>query len=358
MSLQALGWTHDFDSEWASLSNADDHQPARVLSSNRQIARLQTSTHSLWGLIPPKGSSLDTYPVAGDWCRIPQFTSPPESTRIHSLLTRKNQLRRKQSGQAVAAQVLASNVDLVLILTSKGHDFSWNRLDRYLAMAKTDGITALICLTKADLDKESTATEASVRNALPNVPVITLSVATGEGIDRLTPLMPQGRTSILLGSSGVGKSTLTNHLLGYAERSTQPVREGDDKGRHTTSNSEMIRTESFGWIVDAPGLRELEPWDAQEGITANFQEIPYLAQSCRFRNCAHDQESGCAVRQALEAGLLSERTWNNYARLMREQQRQTEQSNERARTEKKRFDKRQSQLHRRITRHKQSRAGA
>ncbi len=354
MIRNSLGWNTRIEQLWQRHPDFAREQIARVLSSNRNHAQVQTETGEISATIPPLGSQLTEYPVPGDWCVVKGKNPLETSTRILDILSRRACIRRKRVGAASEPQTLAANVDTALVLTARSDDFKWNRLDRYLTMILSEGVQAIICLTKSDLDPDPEKTESIVQAAFPNVPTLTLSVRENSGMDRLRPYLVTGQTSTLLGSSGVGKSTLTNWLLGYERRATQQLRVGGTKGRHTTSNGRMFQTLDMGWIIDLPGIREIEPWNAQTGLEENFSDISRLAQQCRYRNCRHRHEDGCAVLQAVENGILSERTLNNYERLQREQEHQERQEDRRSAAKQKRREKSISKLLRKRIRAKQN----
>ncbi len=353
MNKNILGWTAELDSIWRQHHYFAQGDVGRVLSSNRNLAQIQLATGEFTALIPSIGSQLAAYPVPGDWCVVATPDPGSRTTRIIDVLKRRGCITRKRVGRTTAPQTLASHVDLGLILTTRVEDFNWNRIDRYLSMILSEDVTPIICLTKCDLDPEVEATEAVVRASFPNLLVISLSVKEQIGLSRLSAQLKRAQTSTLLGSSGVGKSTLTNWLLGRERRATQPLRNGMAKGRHTTSNGQMFWTATKGWIVDLPGIRELEPWDAQAGIEENFSAITLLAKQCRFGNCQHVHEKDCAVRRAIEHDLLPPRVFANYQRMLREQEHQNRQENRRASTDGKRRDKSMAKLLRKRLRSKQ-----
>lgn len=355
MTLAELGWTEEREPEWHSHRLREKGLQARVIASNRNVAQVLTETQHLQGHIPGLGSRLEGYPTVGDWCIVAPPRENSTQTRILSILTRRNQIRRKKAGKATAPQVLACNVDRALLLTSRGHEFNQNRIDRYLTMIRSDQIEPIICLTKTDLDEDWKTTEAQVQSEYPDIRIFSISATTGFGLDRLSEILETTQTSVLLGSSGVGKSTLTNRLLNQQQRDTQSVRVNDGKGRHTTSNSLMFHIPDLGWLIDAPGIREIEPWDANSGVDENFAKIKQLAQDCRFRECSHDREKGCAVQAALSQGHVSPRVLGNYRRIMREQSLQDLKTDRKSLNEKKRRDKSLTKDLRRIVHNKNNR---
>ena len=256
-------------------------------------------------------------PVVGDWVAVAVREAEGAAT-IHAVLPRRTGFARKAAGQDQTMQVVAANVDLALLVAALNADFNPRRLERYLAAARQSGATPVVVLTKADLlDGGAEAVEAAKAVAL-EARVLAVSVITGQGMDDLRALMAPGVTALLVGSSGAGKSTLVNALAGSERMAVGDIREGDARGRHTTTHRELVLLPSGALILDTPGMRELGLLDAEEGVAATFEDIEALALTCKFRDCAHGSEPGCAVRAALEAGTLDEGRWRNYDKLGRE----------------------------------------
>lgn len=201
---------------------------------------------------------------------------------------------------------MAANVDVAFLVSGLDHDFNLRRIERYVALAWSSGAAPEIVLNKADLCADISARELSVRAIAPGVPVHPVSAATGAGIDRLRAALGRGRTAALLGSSGVGKSSIANALLGESVQAVGEVRGADDRGRHTTRARQLLLLPTGGLLVDTPGMRELQLWDADDGLEEAFADFDAVALNCRFNDCAHEREPGCAVRAAIESGLLGE----------------------------------------------------
>ncbi len=290
-NLNDLGWSDVFARQLtdddASLS------PARVTEVQRDRLRVLTLTGAQM-LIP---TELAGAYAVGDWVL-------SDATHAVRRLEAKSDLVRKAAGHTAAAQRIAANVDTLGIVTSCNADFNVARLERYLTLAATAGCLPLVILTKADQTEDARSYVGQAERLSPMVTAIALNAKNPDEVARLHPWCSDGQTLALVGSSGVGKTTLRNALTGSAE-ATQGVREDDAKGRHTTTFRSLVPTPTGGWLIDTPGMRELQLADMQEGIAEVFDDIVELAAGCKFRNCAHESEPGCAVRAAVEAGDLA-----------------------------------------------------
>lgn len=291
-------------------------------------------------------------PTVGDRVSLDPRTGDDRAT-IRAILPRRTQLVRKQAGRTSATQVVAANVDVALIVAALDGPVNLRRLERYIALSWSGGVQPVVVLSKADLCPDP-APILDRLGALAGVPIHVLSAAAGTGLDELTTYFGEDRTVVLLGPSGVGKSTLINGLLGADRQAVQPVR-GDGKGRHTTTRRELIARPGGGFLIDTPGLRELQPAD-EDGIDATFGDVEALAGSCRFADCTHRAEPGCAVRDAIEAGDLDDARLAAYTKLQRETRYQEARHDQHAQLERKREERR---LHRGLYRwlgHKRGRA--
>jgi ribosome biogenesis GTPase len=238
------------------------------------------------------------------------------SATIHHLLPRRSAFVRKAIGGG--AQVVAANVDVAFLVASLNADLNPRRIERYLATAWESGASPVVVLTKADLCDDCEAHKASIEAVALGVPVHVVSAVTGQGLADLSASFAPGQTAALLGSSGVGKSSLVNALAGSSLMVTQAIREEDARGRHTTTHRELVLLPGGRLMLDTPGMRELGLWDAEAGVATTFADVEALVAECRFRNCAHGAEPGCAVRAALVDGSLDEGRWRSYAKLQRE----------------------------------------
>lgn len=321
--LQAYGWSETLQRQFEPFA-ARGLVPGRVIVQQRGLYRLATDQGELSAELSGRfvhEAGEAGFPVTGDW--VACAVRPDESAAtIHALMPRTSLFVRKQAGPAQAAQAVAANVDLALLVASLNGDLNPRRLERYLAVAWESGATPVVVLTKADDCADVEAAVAEVERIAIGVEVHAVSAVTGQGLDAVAALLRPGRTAVLLGSSGVGKSTLVNALAGKALMAVGEIRAHDERGRHTTTHREPILLPSGALMLDTPGMRELGLWDAEAGLAATFgdveREIEVLAAGCRYRDCGHRKEPGCAVRAAVEDGRLDEGRWKSWVKLQRE----------------------------------------
>lgn len=307
--LAVLGWTEHF----ARQLDADvNGTPARIAEVSRDHLTA-LSPEGQRTLVTPDETGL--YAV-GDWVL-------HDGSRVLERLDRATEIVRKAAGPQAGRQLIAANVDTLGIVTSCNADFNVARLERYLAVAAQSGCLPLIVLTKADLSGEVDELVKLAARLSPLVTAIAVNARDAEDANRLAPWCGKGQTLALVGSSGVGKTTLQNHLTGLSE-ATQDIREDDAKGRHTTTARALRPTLAGGWLIDTPGIRELALTDAAEGIDAVFAEITDLVGQCRFNDCAHDSEPGCAIKAAIEAGDLDPDRLERWRKLQREDRHNSE----------------------------------
>jgi ribosome biogenesis GTPase len=320
-ALDALGWDSTFAAAFAPFA-AQGLAAARVVAEHRDRyivtgGRGTETSGVLAGRLRHEARSRADLPAVGDWVVVARATGAGDVTSIHAVLPRRTAFVRKVAGDETAAQVVAANVDVALVVTALPHDVNPRRLERYLALAWESGALPVVVLTKADLDADVAGSIAAARAIAPGVDVVALSSMTGDGVDALEPLLRPGRTAVLLGPSGAGKSTLVNRLLGADRLRTAVVRD-DGKGRHTTTHRELVRLHGGALLIDTPGMRELQLWDADAGLGATFSDIYSLATQCRFGDCRHETEPGCAVLAAVGAGLLGTERLEHWRQLERE----------------------------------------
>jgi ribosome biogenesis GTPase len=283
-------------------------RPARVSAVHARQYRLLTGdgeiAAAVSGHFRDAALSPADFPTVGDWVTFTE-TSPGEGV-IHDLLPRTSCLTRKAAGRRSDLQPLAANVDRVLIVMGLDGDYKLRRLERALVMVQQSGASAVVVLNKSDLDADVAARRHAETVAIAGeVPVVAVSALQGEGLDGLDVYLQPAQTLVLLGSSGAGKSTLVNRLLSSARQTTGPVREHDDRGRHTTTTRELVVLPSGALLIDTPGIREIQLTASPHALDAAFDEVAAAARSCRFRDCRHEQEPGCAVRAAVDAGQIA-----------------------------------------------------
>lgn len=254
-------------------------------------------------------------PAVGDWVAVRPDGMPAV---IVAVLPRASAFVRKVAGDTTDEQIVAANVDTVLLVSGLDGDFNVRRIERFLTAAWDSGAQPVLVLNKADVADDVDARVAEVLAVAPGVPVVALSALAGDGIAALQPWLVPGRTLALVGSSGVGKSTLANALLGQARQATGNVREDDSRGRHTTTHRELFELPCGAWLLDTPGMRELQLWADESSLSGAFPDVDGFAANCRFRDCAHDSEPGCAVRAALERGALPRERFESWRKLQRE----------------------------------------
>ncbi|MDR2506079.1 MAG: ribosome small subunit-dependent GTPase A [Oscillospiraceae bacterium] len=298
---------------------------ARITAVHKERYELICERGQIYGKLKPGvyfNDSAEEFPTVGDFVRV--VHNALGDCTITSTLPRATAFTRRDPDKGRGAQAVAANFDYVFILSSLNQDLSERRIERYLSIAWDTGATPVVILTKSDLCEEA-AIEAvceSVGGTALGARVIPISAATGAGLGDVREYLTAGKTIVILGSSGVGKSSLVNALAGVELMRTSDIREDDDRGRHTTTHRQLLLMPRGGIVIDTPGMRELGMWDAGEGVSEAFADVrDILLRGCRFTNCTHASEPGCAVREAIERGELTEKRWQNYQRLQREARR-------------------------------------
>jgi ribosome biogenesis GTPase / thiamine phosphate phosphatase len=309
--LHRLGWDDGWDAAFAEHRIAG-LEPARVAIQHRGAYDLLGEQGELRASAANRLAREESLPAVGDWVGF-----DPATGLVEAVLPRRTSISRKEVWQAVREQVLAANVDVAFLVQALPLDFNVRRLERYLAMAWESGAQPVVLLTKTDLVDDLAPYLAEVEAVtLGACPVHGVSALTGTGLEELLVWFEGNRTAVLLGSSGVGKSTIVNALAGEELLATQEVRADDQRGRHTTSHRELILLPTGGVVLDTPGIRELQLWDAD--LEQTFGDVEEVARNCRFSDCAHDREPGCAIREALANGTLPAARWESYRKLQRE----------------------------------------
>lgn len=319
-SLEDLGWGPFFDEQTQQLPGAGP-VPMRVALEQRGAYELWSPGGVVEAVIPGRmlhgATGRDDLPAVGDWLLARRLPGEPRAV-VERLLRRRSALSRKVAGERTDEQIMAANVDLVCIVASLNRELKLRRLERYLAVTWESGATPVLVLNKADLLGDRAEVLRDVGAVAPGVEVFLTSATTGEGMEALRPALAHGRTAVFIGSSGVGKSSIINRLLGRAAQDVEGIR-ADDKGRHTTTVRQMLVVPGGAVIIDTPGLRELQLWDAGEGLGQAFADIEDLAGGCGFRDCSHSAEPDCAVQMAIDDGTLRHERLESYRKLQREQ---------------------------------------
>ena len=317
--LEPLGWDSAFMDAFESYA-ADGLVPGRVAVQHRGAYDVYTELGELRvdlaGRLSHEATGAGDLPAVGDWVAV--AARPGESAgTIQAVLPRRTKFSRKVAWSETEEQVLCANIDVVFLLMSLNEDYNVRRLERYLTLAWESGAQPVVVLTKTDLCDDVPRHVLEVEAVAFGVTVHAISSLTGDGLDLIRSHLAPGKTVALLGSSGVGKSTLVNTLAGEELLATKELRD-DGQGRHTTSHRELVVLPGGGLVVDTPGMRELQLWEASDGLSETFDDVEEIAASCRFNDCSHLSEPGCAIRAALEDGTLDADRWESYIKLLRE----------------------------------------
>jgi ribosome biogenesis GTPase len=318
--LESLGWNNFFATNFAAAAT-EDAIPARIVVQQKTNYLVTTFQGDYRAAIAGKLRFVATtqadFPAVGDWVVFRPIPGEQIGT-ILAVLPRKSKFSRQTAGREEHEQVIAANIDVVFLVNALDPTFSLRRLERYLVLGTQSGAQPVIVLNKVDLCSSVEEIVEQVRKIAGTVPVHSTNAKKNQGTDKLLCYLGSGITGALLGPSGVGKSTIINRLVGLEMLKTQDVRGYDSKGRHTTSHRELVTLPTGGLLIDTPGMRELQIWEGEEGFEETFDDIEQLATKCRFRDCRHDREPGCAVQDALQEGVLDANRVKHYVKLQQE----------------------------------------
>ncbi len=309
--------------ELISTEDIDGHELGRVIVEHKERYVVQTEkgtfSAEITGNLRFAAEDRKDFPAVGDWVKL--IMMDEETAIILEVFPRMSLMERKAVSKQGQTQLIATNIDYAFIVQSVGHDFNLKRIERYLAICHTSNITPIILLSKVDVasDSEIEATLNEIKNRVPNIAVLPLSSESGAGFEELEQLFKKYKTYCFLGSSGVGKSTIVNRLKGQELLKTNSVSSSTNKGKHTTTHRELVVLPNQSIVIDTPGMREIGMTDNREGIEATYSEIEKLATDCKFNDCTHTNEVGCAIFEALETEEISQDEYDNYQKLLREQ---------------------------------------
>ena len=321
MKLEDLGYNDKLE-KLRSANNLNAFEIGRVISEHKERYIVKTEKGEfeaeITGNLRFSAKSREDFPAVGDWVAITIHDS--NFSIIHSILPRFSVISRQEVGKFGEIQIIATNIDYALLVQAADRDFNINRLERYLTICNSSKVSPIIVLTKIDLidEEQSFVLLEKIKARINNVPIIAISNESQEGYDKLKVIIEKGKTYCMLGSSGVGKSTLLNNLSGKSIMRTDTISQSTNKGRHVTSHRELIILEDGGILIDNPGMREVGIADATSGLEITFDKITRLAQHCKFKDCTHTNEVGCAVLEAVAKGEIDRASYENYLKLERE----------------------------------------
>lgn len=323
MTLKDLGYSPNFET-YRKENGLDTFEVARVISEHKERYVVKTTDREyeaeIIGNLRFTAQSRADFPAVGDWVAISEYDE--DKAIIHAILPRKTIIERQAVGKQGEKQIIATNIDDAFIVQAVDRDFNINRIERYLTICHTSRVEPIIVLTKIDLitNEELQELVQAVKQRVKEAPVLAISNETQQGFEEVQTQIIKGKTYCLLGSSGVGKSTLVNNLLGEQHMKTGAIGEGTNRGKHVTSHRELLILENGGILIDNPGIREVGIADSTEGIETTFDAIFKLSEDCKFADCTHTTETGCAVLEALDNGTLDRASYENYLKMEKEKE--------------------------------------
>lgn len=320
MQLEELGWNPYFEA-YRTENNYSREIMGRVVAEYKHLYKVMTEDGEylaeVTGKLRYQANNRAMFPAVGDWVVV-QGLSGESRKLIVEICPRKSKISRKVAGAVVEEQIIASNIDVLFLVNALNHDFNLRKIERALILAWESGAQPVIILSKGDLCDDIESKIREVESIALGVPVHVITAIEENGWIEVRPYIESGKTVALYGSSGVGKSTLINSILGQELQRVNEVREGDDRGKHTTTHRELMLIPDGGLIIDTPGMRELQLWDADDGFSSTFEDIDRLVAQCHFGDCKHNNEPGCMVREALASGELEQKRYNNYLKMNKE----------------------------------------
>lgn len=321
MRLEDFGYNEELE-KFRITHNLDNFEIGRVVTEHKERYTIRTAEGEyeaeITGNLRFTAQSREDYPAVGDWVAL--TTYEPDFAIIHTILPRFSVIKRQAVGQFGEIQIIAANIDFALVVQAVDRDFNINRLERYLTICNSSKVSPIILLSKKDLIDQHQLSEIleNIKSRIKNVPVIAISNETQDGYGAVEAIIKKGKTYCMLGSSGVGKSTLLNNLSGKSVMRTDSISQSTNKGRHITSHRELIILENGGILIDNPGMREVGIADSTRGLEITFDMLIRISQNCRFKDCTHTNESGCAVLEAVENGDIDRASFENFLKMEKE----------------------------------------